>query len=185
MKKRFPVVTGFFLSLVMVGGAFLVMVPQGWAQVPGDVGSEECREVQLEAQTAVVNGGPYKNHGKLVSTAAHVVSAAEDAGEITEECASCIMHQFARRIPIEQQTPCGPEPCEFPPDTLPDGSYLDSCVSCSVSGFTLSCVCADAVTPPGQCPNNPGCHFTSLDLLDCDCGEDISNQNGVLTCTPR
>ena len=76
---------------------------------PGDVGSRECRSVQLAAQAAVASGGPYRNHGQLVRTAAHVVDAAVTAGAITEECASCIVSQFARRIPIEDQTPCGEE----------------------------------------------------------------------------
>jgi hypothetical protein len=88
-------------------GLFLAMAPQAWSQAAGDVGSVKCRQVQLEAQTAVLTGGPYKTHGQLVSTAADVVSAAEDAGEITEACAACIMDQFARRIPIEEQTACG------------------------------------------------------------------------------
>jgi hypothetical protein len=72
-----------------------------------DACPDECLAVQLAAQAAVAGGGPYRNHGQLVSTAAHVVSPAEEAGEITEECASCIMNQFARRIPIAEQTSCG------------------------------------------------------------------------------
>lgn len=189
-KTLLQVVT-VFLSLVMVGGAFLGMVPEGWAQVPGDVGSTECREAQLAAQAAVTNGGPYQNHGRLVSTAAHVVSPAAAAGTITTECASCIMHQFAQSIPVEEQTPCGTEACgEFPPNTLPSGNYLRSCAECSVSGCALSCFCADAQTDPNACYDNPygvpeGCRFTSLDLTGCDSSQDILNENGVLTCTPR
>jgi hypothetical protein len=76
---------------------------------PGGVGSVECLRVQQAAQAAVLAGLPYSNHGQLVSTAAHVVSDAEDAGTIDAECASCIVNQFARRIPIEDQTPCGEE----------------------------------------------------------------------------
>jgi hypothetical protein len=104
MKTLFPAVIASFF-LVTTGG--FVMAPQAWAQAPGDVGSAQCREVQLAAQAAVASGGPYANHGALVRTAAKVVSQAEEAGTITEACSSCIMNQFARSIPIEQQTPCG------------------------------------------------------------------------------
>jgi hypothetical protein len=74
---------------------------------PGGVGSPECLSVQLAAQAAVLAGMPYSNHGQLVSTAAHVVGNAENAGTIDSDCASCIINQFARRIPIDEQTPCG------------------------------------------------------------------------------
>jgi hypothetical protein len=98
MKKLF---TLMFIAVL------LVIVPQVWAQDAGDVGSPECGSAQLAAQNAVASGGPYKNHGQLVSTAATVVSPLDEAGTITDECASCIMNQFARSIPIDQQKPCG------------------------------------------------------------------------------
>jgi hypothetical protein len=59
-----------------------------------------CREAQLEAQSTVQVGNPYKNHGQMVRTAANLVSEYEHAGMITEECSSCIMSQFGRDIPI-------------------------------------------------------------------------------------
>jgi hypothetical protein len=74
---------------------------------PGDVGSPECLSAQQSAQAAVQAGGPYRNHGALVSTAAKVVSRAVSAGDITEACADCIVSQFARRIPVTEQAPCG------------------------------------------------------------------------------
>ena len=77
------------------------------AQAPGDVGSPECLAVQLEAQAAVDDGQPYKNHGKMVSTAAKVQSPYVEDGTITEECSSCIINQFARRIAIGEQEACG------------------------------------------------------------------------------
>ena len=84
-----------------------------------DEGVMGCRQVQLEAQQAVVDliasGGHIHPktgkiiHGRIVSTAAKVVSPyVLETEEITAECASCIMNQFARRIPIEEQEPCGP-----------------------------------------------------------------------------
>ncbi|HJZ04721.1 MAG TPA: hypothetical protein VJ327_02570 [Patescibacteria group bacterium] len=93
------------LTLVLIG-LFLGIVPKVWAQ---GVGSPECLAVQQAAQDAVEAGGPYKNHGQLVKTAAHVVDAAVVVGDIDEECASCIMNQFARGIPIAEQTACGSE----------------------------------------------------------------------------
>lgn len=74
---------------------------------PGDVGSPECLEVQSVAQAAVADGSPYQNHGQAMRVAARVTSEAQQAGEITAECASCIVSQFARRIPIEEQELCG------------------------------------------------------------------------------
>lgn len=86
----------------------LSLVPHAQADGdgPGNVGTPECREVQLAAQAAVVNGMPYTNHGQMVRTAARVTSLAEEAGEITEECASCIVRQFARRILRPAFFPC-------------------------------------------------------------------------------
>jgi hypothetical protein len=69
--------------------------------------SAECRRVQLEVQAAVQAGAPYRNHGQMVSTAARLVSAAVTAGRIDDECASCIMNQFGRNVPIADQEPCG------------------------------------------------------------------------------
>jgi len=98
------------LACIGVSGMFVALAPRVWGQAAGDVGSVECRVVQLDVQGAITSGGPYKNLGQLVSAAANVVSAAEEAGEITEECSSCIMNQFARRVPIGDQIACGPNP---------------------------------------------------------------------------
>jgi Cys-rich repeat protein len=77
------------------------------AQEPGDVGSEECRLVQMEVQDAVADGMPYKNHGQMVRTVANNVNPSLGAGYITGGCFSCITKQFARRIPIDEQEACG------------------------------------------------------------------------------
>ena len=87
--------------------AFLVATSTSWAQLPpNNCVLTQCQVVQDEAQAAVVAGVPYKNHGQLVRTAANVVSPHEEVGAISEECASCIMNQFARRIPMEIQSEC-------------------------------------------------------------------------------
>lgn len=102
-------------------GAFLAIVGQA-QDVPGDVGSAECLAVQWDAQAAVIDGEPYNNHGKRVSTASNVVRPAVDAWEITSACASCIMHQFARRIPIDEQVACGTSICYDPVQESPIGT---------------------------------------------------------------
>jgi hypothetical protein len=72
-----------------------------------DVGSQFCGQVQADAQDAVESGGDYRNHGQMVKTAANAVDPYTGTGAISEECSSCIVNQFARRIPIEEQEACG------------------------------------------------------------------------------
>lgn len=100
-----------FISIA-IAVFFLVVAAQVWAQmpVPGDVGSPECARLQKAVQDAVGDEDPdiYRNHGIYVSAAAKLVDPHLVAGEITEECASCIVNQFARFIPIAEQEPCGP-----------------------------------------------------------------------------
>ena len=72
-----------------------------------DVGTSACGLVQASAQSAVDFGGPYRNHGRMVRTAARTVSEYVAAGIITDECSSCIVRQFAKRIPAEEQESCG------------------------------------------------------------------------------
>ena len=105
--------------------AFLILVSTKIANAqsinPGDVGSPECREIQLEAIKATENGGPYKTSGARVKVAAKVVSNAQNALQITSECASCIMNQFAKGTPTKKHKPCGPDPLPGA-CCLPDGS---------------------------------------------------------------
>jgi len=100
------------LALALIG-LLWIAVPQTYAQVPGDVGTIECRLLQLAVQGAVGDEDPvvYRNHGAWLSAVSNIVRPEKDSGAITPECASCIVHQFARRVPIAGQTPCGPTPC--------------------------------------------------------------------------
>lgn len=95
------------LGVCLVVALILVWPPGLAAQ---GVGTSACREVQRITQLTVGDevGDLYGNHGAYVSAAARVVSAELSAGRITEECASCIMNQFARRVPIAEQAVCGP-----------------------------------------------------------------------------
>ena len=122
------------VALPLVGLLLGIALYLQACKLPGDVGSPECGAVQVEAQEAVEAGAPYWNHGQMVSTAAHVVSEAEESGEITEACASCIMNQFARRIPIEEQESCGPEPG----DSCGSGMVMDCVLTCVDEAIALS-----------------------------------------------
>jgi hypothetical protein len=84
--------------------------PQLAAPSRGGVGSVECLRVQRAAQAAVAALPASANHGKQVSTAAHVAAVALNAHEIDGECAACIITQFAHSVPIEDQRPCGEAP---------------------------------------------------------------------------
>jgi hypothetical protein len=62
---------------------------------------------------------------------------------------------------------------EFPPNTLPEGSYQLTCDECSVQGCRLSCLCLDELDIE---------HFTTLNLAACSSGADIANLSGTLAC---
>jgi len=64
-----------FIVLIAIG-LFFVILPQSQAQMPGNVGTEECREEQLQIQEIVEMEAPYRNHGQLVKTAVHAVISA-------------------------------------------------------------------------------------------------------------
>src|SRR3990172_11895442 len=94
-------------KFTFVASVWLAAVPVR-AQGPGDVGSPECRALQLVVQAAVSSGGPFKNQGKLMSLVSSIVDPALASGAITPECASCITSQFARKVAISRQRTCGP-----------------------------------------------------------------------------
>jgi len=166
MKRRHIVAigVGVLVAAMVVLGLSTVLLAQA---APGDVGSPECRVVQKDAQTAVDSGGPYNNLGKLVSTAAKVVSPNVADLTITEECSSCIMNQFARRIPIGEQVACGPD-IPVNPECASEvcGTYTP-CNEGGNCGSTGVCVsvyegggtCLDGATPCGgltRCPTGTG-----------------------------
>lgn len=100
----------FFCSVVFCLTWCLFLSSTALAQ--GEPGSPECGAAQVDAQFAVLEGAPYRNHGQMTSVAAQVIDAYESLGDITEECSSCVVSQFARRIPVGDQEACGvPCPC--------------------------------------------------------------------------
>lgn len=167
------------LNLLLVG-LFMFAATQALANdviEPGDLGSYECRQVQLEAQAAVealIASGGHINpstgniiHGKIVSTAAQVVStyAFRLVDPITCACGSCIVHQFAHGTPIAEQEPCGtdsPNP-ECEPATC--GNFIP----CDDPGGCSSPVCAATTEGLGVCfEGATGCGG----LLDCTTSAD-------------
>ena len=143
------------------------------AQAPGDVGSLECRAVQLEAQAAVDAGQPYKNHGKMVSTAAKVQSPYVEDGTITEECSSCIINQFARRIATTDQTACGPD-VPVNPECAP--ATCATFIPCNEGGNCGSYgVCVSIAEGGGTCLYGPtpcaGLTLCPGGTTDCGAGE--------------
>jgi hypothetical protein len=91
------------ITCIMVFGLCCAMVPQALTQDP-----ITCEELQAEVQALVGNeaDGDWKNHGQYVSTVAKFVDPYLESGEIDSVCAGCIVSQFARGIPIEEQEPC-------------------------------------------------------------------------------
>jgi hypothetical protein len=141
--------------------AALCFAPAVWAQA--DVGTKICRDVQLIAQSVAGEEEDWPNHGKRVSAASGVVKPQVESGVITEECSSCIMNQFARRIEVAFQKPCGPdrvcgdgeidpnEECEADGDCEP-GYECEECLCVPLPG------CGNGVIDPGEeCEEDADC----------------------------
>jgi hypothetical protein len=77
---------------------------------------------------------------------------------------------------LDVETASATGDCGYPPDVLPDGSYLDSCEECTIAGTQLSCTCFTIEGDP---------HATFLlDIHGCRKDEDIANIDGELACVP-
>jgi hypothetical protein len=74
---------------------------------------------------------------------------------------------ITRTLTVESQS------CGFPPNELPEGTYVFSCVDCSIVGTTLACTCTRIDGLPQD---------TQLDVGQCDPEKDIGNIDGVLRC---
>jgi hypothetical protein len=176
MKKLFVITFMVVFSLAAV---------TAYAQtpIPGDVGTYQCRQVQIAAQQAVLDG-KYKNHGQMVSTAAKVVDNAAWVQEIiTCECASCIMHQFAQSIPIAEQEPCGPDSPNPECEAAACGTYIpcDNLGSCPPTANTGCIKTAEGL---GVCIQDTPC----AGLFDCTTSADCPDRGAVCavsTCCGR
>lgn len=73
---------------------------------PCELPTDHCPEAQQAAQDAVTDEGDYRNHGQYVKLAAKAANPYLKSGEISYECHSCIVNQFARSIPEGEQEDC-------------------------------------------------------------------------------
>ncbi len=153
------------LLVLALAGLFTVASTQVQAEVlPGDVGSAECRALQAEVQASLGSEPTeptvlFRNPGQFMKTVQQIVSPELEAGNITEECSSCITNQYARRIPVEEQGACGPESpnpecapatCDtFIPCDNPVGCAIPICVSIAEGGG----VCHEGTTACGGLTN--------------------------------
>ena len=199
---------GLVVGLIAVAGLWLSLSASSsslFAAHDGFFGDAACAATQLAAQQAVNAGAPYQNHGKMVSTAAKVVSAAEEGGTIGEECASCIMHQFAQidkgvegdasdlEAAVAAQQPCGPTAFACEPDTCGnfDFNKCSDHPDAPCNGLSGTTLCA--LTPGGNgvcvgnfsCAASPGNCVTNGNA-DCPAGSQclISTCCGAAICTP-
>jgi hypothetical protein len=133
---------------VMVACLCCGAIPQALAQNHDSL-DYACRQLQLEVQAAVGDEDPavYRNHGAYVSAVANLVDPYLESGEISEECASCIVSQFARRIPIADQEPCGPEG----PSPECEGAECGSFETCNEPTPCPSPVCVTTAEGGGWC----------------------------------
>jgi hypothetical protein len=143
-----------------------------------------CRQAQLSVQAQVGDEDPgvYKNHGAYVSAAAAAANVFLYAGEIDSVCHSCIVSQFARRIPISDQEPCGPDSpnpeCEgatcatFVPCNVPNSCNQPVCATTPEGG-----VCLEGTTPCAgliPCPNGTSdCPAGSVCAINTCCGINV------------
>ena len=101
------------ISIRAMFTAFVASNPliKSWATgtgiLGGTVGSSSCRAVQKSIQIAFADRSGDSNHGQYISAIARSASVAQNANIITDACSSCIVDQFARKIPIVQQQTCG------------------------------------------------------------------------------
>jgi hypothetical protein len=142
-----------------------------------------CREAQLSVQATVGDPANYKNHGAWVSAAAHAANVFLEAGLIDEECHSCIVSQFGQRIPIAEQTPCGPDAPNPECTGASCGNFLpcnapNSCSNpvCVTTDDGLG-ACVEGATPCGAltlCPNGKGdCPAGYICALQTCCGNPV------------
>ena len=147
-----------FIVLSLLGFAFITLSP-ALAQEPGDIGTVECRELQLLIQDTIKNSlemdSTYKNHGQFVKAVVHLVKSAKKANLITGKCAMCIFIQFALRIPINGQNVCGPD--------METSDTIETVACC-----LLNDVCEDMT--PEDCHAERGMPMpagSNCDMVDC------------------
>ncbi len=144
-----------FIVLSLLGFSFITL-SQALAEEPGDIGTVECREVQLQIQDTVDMEGieaNSKNHGQFVKAVVRLVKAARKEKLITGKCASCIFTQFAIRIPIEEQKACGLD--------IESSDTIET-EACYLSDDICEDMSADDCIDRGVIPEGPGTDCASV-----------------------
>jgi hypothetical protein len=134
---------------------------------------------------ATSGGGSVNCQPSMIQRAAGLSASVTFNASGTPQTISCIAPAAAGAATPELA--CG----QFSAN-VPNGTYSASCIDCSMvgsNGCTLECFCALAGVSVEDCSVDSSvdlgsCPETELDLTGCNAGVDISNQNGVLSCTP-
>jgi len=91
----------------------------------GDVGSEECRVVQLDVQDLVTIAIENDLANKDNAIVDNFLDASKLSGYITKDCAKCITNEFKNNIDIINQVSCGTDPPVCGDDYLDPGEQCD------------------------------------------------------------
>ena len=138
----------FIYILIIMLATVIVEKPQVAAN--GDVYSEQCRIVQLNAQNLVESAISNEKANKAKAIAEHTVKAAKIAGVITKACAKCITKQFKKKRDINDLVPCGPDPePECGDGILEPGEQCDDGDSDDGDGCSAACI----IEPDPSCGN--------------------------------
>ena len=134
-----------FVILLAMACLCLSFIPQVMAEGL----DHACREAQLSVQATVGDENPaiYKNHGAYVSAAAAAANVFLYSGEIDSVCHSCIVSQFARRIPVADQEPCGPDA----PNPECTGASCGNFLPCNEPNSCTDPVCVTTSDGLGAC----------------------------------
>lgn len=81
------------------------MCPAGFWQLfnTESVAACSCAEVQRGVIAVMPEPTEYKNHGQYVSAATHTLAS---IATVSAECQSCIINQFARKVPQSEMVVC-------------------------------------------------------------------------------
>ena len=163
------------LPLLAVLMAFLFGGQGTQAQEIGDVGGLVCGEKQMYVWFSVEETSPYENHGKMISYVVQLVNQFKHENEITEQCALCIMKQYALGIPTNEQKFCGPDPQEPEACCFPNTSCVDYTPDdCTARGGQPQGPGTTCLLPycPTPCSSNEECgsveYFCQKDIGHCE-----------------
>ena len=106
-----------------------------------------CRQAQLAVQSQVGDVTSYANHGQLMKAVAAAANVFLESGEIDAECHSCIVSQYARRIPVADMEACGPDS----PNPECQGSECGNLLPCNEPNSCPTPLCFTTAEGGGLC----------------------------------